>query len=147
MSCAHQEGPERTPSWWDQVRPSAIAHHPSRVAAASFTLFTPHPAGIIWDKSGYIVTNYHCVSRLLRDKTLDGRAPEQVTRIGVLQADGSTQEYVASPVAGAAAYDLAVLKIDAPAEVLQPVQLTSSSSVRVGQTGACVGGSRRRVST
>lgn len=88
----------------------------------------------MWDGSGRIVCNYHSVARLLRDKT-----GEQVTRVGLYLPGGEMREFQARAVGSAAAYDLAVLQIDAPAELLVPVELTSSVGVRVGQSAYALG--------
>ncbi|CAG9467886.1 unnamed protein product [Pedinophyceae sp. YPF-701] len=91
-------------------------------------------SGIVWDKLGHIVTNYHCVQRLARDT-----AGTQAVNVGVMGPDGSTTEHRATLVGSDPSHDLAVLRIDAPPEVLQPVPLGTSADLRVGQHAFSIG--------
>jgi S1-C subfamily serine protease len=77
-------------------------------------------SGTILDRQGHILTNYHVV---------DGA--EQSGRIQVTLASNET--YPANLVGFDKAQDIAVLKIDAPPEVLTPLPLGSSDHLRVGQ--------------
>lgn len=80
-------------------------------------------SGFVWDKEGHIITNNHVV---------DGADTIRVTF-----ADGST---AAATVVGADPdSDLAVLKVDVPAERLQPVEVADSSQVKVGQLAVAIG--------
>jgi len=80
--------------------------------------------GFVWDRDGHIVTNYHVVQ---------GRS----SAIRVVMHDQTS--YLARAVGGSARHDLAVLRIDAPAESLRPVQLGDSDRVRVGQSAYAIG--------
>ena len=80
-------------------------------------------SGFTWGDEGYVVTNYHVIK--------DGR-DWQVTL-----ADGSS--YVARLVGYVARYDVAVLKIEAPARVLRPIRVGSSRELQVGQKAFAVG--------
>ena len=80
--------------------------------------------GFVWDRDGHIVTNYHVVQ---------GRT----SAIRVVMHDQTS--YVAQPVGGSARHDLAVLRIDAPADSLRPVRLGNSDRVRVGQSAYAIG--------
>jgi Do/DeqQ family serine protease len=80
-------------------------------------------SGFVWDKEGHIVTNSHVV---------DG-----ADKIRVTFADGSSAE--AEVVGADPDSDLAVLKVDVPAERLQPVEVTDSSQVKVGQLAVAIG--------
>ena len=80
--------------------------------------------GFVWDRDGHIVTNYHVVQ---------GRT----SAIRVVMHDQTS--YEAQPVGGSARHDLAVLRIDAPADSLRPVQLGNSDRVRVGQSAYAIG--------
>ncbi len=64
-------------------------------------------SGFVWDKEGHIVTNNHVV--------------EGASKIEVTFYDGST--YEAELVGTDADSDLAVIKVEKPADELQPVQL------------------------
>ena len=80
--------------------------------------------GFVWDRDGHIVTNYHVVQ---------GRS----TAIRVVMHDQTS--YLAQPVGGSPRHDLAVLRIDAPAESLRPVRPGDSDRVRVGQSAYAIG--------
>eukprot|EP00242_Pyramimonas_sp_CCMP2087_P010222 CAMPEP_0198211204 /NCGR_PEP_ID=MMETSP1445-20131203/22686_1 /TAXON_ID=36898 /ORGANISM="Pyramimonas sp., Strain CCMP2087" /LENGTH=285 /DNA_ID=CAMNT_0043885417 /DNA_START=168 /DNA_END=1025 /DNA_ORIENTATION=+ len=92
-------------------------------------------SGIIWDKGGHIVTNYHVVAKLAKDKS-----GKQIARVGVLGPDGKTYTNYDAQIVGMDAYtDLAVLKIDAPPDSLQPITVGTSSDLRVGQSCYAIG--------
>ncbi|RME48191.1 MAG: PDZ domain-containing protein [Chloroflexi bacterium] len=77
----------------------------------------------MWNKDGYIVTNNHVV--------------EGADRISVTFHDGTT---VAGRVVGTDPdSDLAVVKVDVPAEQLQPVRIADSTQVKVGQLAVAIG--------
>ena len=80
-------------------------------------------SGVIWDKAGHIVTNYHVV--------------EGASRLLVTLADQSTWE--AELVGVAPDKDLAVLAIDAPEEQLAAIAVGSSSDLQVGQKVFAIG--------
>ncbi|MCB1057022.1 MAG: trypsin-like peptidase domain-containing protein [Acidobacteria bacterium] len=80
-------------------------------------------SGFIWDNDGHVVTNYHVI--------------ERGNRFSVTLADQSVWD---APVIGAAPNkDLAVLKIDAPKEVLQGLRVGGSSDLVVGQRVLAIG--------
>ena len=80
-------------------------------------------SGFVFDKQGHIVTNQHVV---------DG-----AQSITVTFSDGST--YDATVVGSDPSTDLAVIKVDAPASVLVPLQLGDSSKVQVGDGVVAIG--------
>jgi S1-C subfamily serine protease len=80
-------------------------------------------SGFIWDDKGHVVTNFHVV--------------EGGNRFQVTLADQST--WPASPVGIAPDKDLAVLKIDAPPELLQPLLVGESRDLEVGQSVFAIG--------
>ena len=80
-------------------------------------------SGFIWDEQGHIVTNFHVV--------------EGANRFKVTLADQSSWE--ASPVGIAPDKDLAVLKIEAPEELLQPLLVGESKDLEVGQKVFAIG--------
>jgi S1-C subfamily serine protease len=80
-------------------------------------------SGFIWDENGHIVTNFHVV--------------QGANRFRVTLADQSTWD--ASPVGIAPDKDLAVLKIDAPAALLQPLLVGESKDLEVGQKVFAIG--------
>ena len=80
-------------------------------------------SGFVWDKKGHIVSNYHVVHK--------------ANTITVTFPNGKSFD---AKVAGIAPdYDLAVLKIDAPAEILHPVQLPADCKLEVGRQVYAIG--------
>lgn len=80
-------------------------------------------SGFVWDQEGHIVTNNHVIAG--------------ATNINVIFYDDFT---VPAEIVGTDAdSDLAVLRVDAPAERLQPVVLADSSEVHVGELAIAIG--------
>ena len=79
--------------------------------------------GFIWDERGHVVTNYHVVFRA--DEAL------------VTLSDQST--WPAALVGGDPHVDIAVLKIEAPADKLRPIAVGSSRDLQVGQSVMAIG--------
>lgn len=91
-----------------------------------FFLETPtegEGSGSIIDKQGHILTNYHVI--------------EDAREIDVTLFDAS--KYRARLIGQDPANDVAVIRIDAPAELLHPVTLGDSSQLRVGQQVFAIG--------
>lgn len=80
-------------------------------------------SGFVWDAAGYVVTNFHVI--------------KDANRADVILADGS--RYDASLVGYAADYDLAVLKVGAPASRLPAIPVGTSADLRVGQKVFAIG--------
>ncbi len=80
-------------------------------------------SGFVWDDAGHVVTNFHVIR---------GSSRAQVTL-----ADQSTWD--ATLVGAAPEKDLAVLHIEAPEELLNPVQVGTSSDLQVGQRVFAIG--------
>jgi serine protease Do len=80
-------------------------------------------SGFVWDKAGHIVTNNHVV---------DG-----ADKIKVKFSDGMIVE--GTVVGTDPDSDLAVVKVDLPADQLHPVQLADSTLVQVGQLAIAIG--------
>lgn len=80
-------------------------------------------SGFVWDEKGHVVTNYHVI---------EGASGSQVAL-----ADHST--WPANLVGVAPDKDLAVLKIDAPADRLHPIPVGTSHDLQVGQTSLAIG--------
>jgi S1-C subfamily serine protease len=80
-------------------------------------------SGAVLDREGHIITNYHVI---------DG-----AQKIDVTLSSNST--YPATVVGGDKEYDIAVLKIDAPAAELFPITIGTSDNLRVGQRVFAVG--------
>ena len=80
-------------------------------------------SGFVWDANGDIVTNNHVVSG--------------ADTIEVTFSDGTI---VPATVVGTDPYsDLAVIRVNAPANELHPVQMADSSTVKVGQLAIAIG--------
>jgi S1-C subfamily serine protease len=79
--------------------------------------------GFIWDDQGYIVTNYHVI--------------QGADQARVVMHDQTG--YLATWVGGSARHDLAVLRIEAPPDILQGVALGDSDRLRVGQNVYAIG--------
>ena len=91
-------------------------------------------SGFVFDTKGHIVTNNHVIAD--SDKILVTLADETTAPAEVIGTDPGS--------------DLAVLKITAPPEMLQPIELGDSKSLQVGQRAIAIGnpfGLERTVTT
>ena len=80
-------------------------------------------SGFIWDIQGHVVTNFHVI--------------EEARKITITLQDRS--EWPATLVGSAPEKDLAVLKIDAPAELLKPLLPGQSAGLSVGRKVLAIG--------
>ena len=80
-------------------------------------------SGFLWDDKGHIVTNYHVIGNA---DTYQVTLHDQTT-------------WPATFVGEDPEMDLAVLRIDAPAEKLRPIPVGSSSDLQVGQSVLAIG--------
>ena len=80
-------------------------------------------SGFVWDQNGHIVTNNHVVSG--------------ADKIQVTFSDGTIVP--ATLVGTDPDSDLAVIKVDVPANQLQPVTMANSTAVQVGQMAVAIG--------
>lgn len=80
-------------------------------------------SGIVWDKEGRIVTNFHVI-----------RAAS-----GAKITLANKKTYDAELVGTSADDDVAVLKIKAPRDELEPIDIGGSSNLRVGQSTYAIG--------
>jgi S1-C subfamily serine protease len=80
--------------------------------------------GFLWDNAGHVVTNYHVVrTATAADVTLFNH-----------------EQFSATPVGAAPQFDLAVLKINAPAKQLSPIPfIGASNDLQVGQKVFAIG--------
>jgi serine protease Do len=123
---------------YSQVNPSVVAIEVVESASATSGLPFGHPqlpqgqgqpqaqalgSGFVWDKDGHIVTNNHVVAG--------------ADKISVTFSDGTTVP--ATVVGNDPDSDLAVIKVDYPADQLQPVTLADSTQVKVGQLAVAIG--------
>ncbi len=80
-------------------------------------------SGFVWDRQGNVVTNFHVIAG--------------ANSIQVVTSDG--KEHKARVVGTDPDQDLAVLRIEAPADSLSPVRLGTSANLRVGQKVLAIG--------
>ncbi|MGE0268782.1 MAG: S1C family serine protease [Candidatus Omnitrophota bacterium] len=80
-------------------------------------------SGFVWDKDGHIVTNFHVLYR--------------ADKIDVTLSDQKT--YNAKIVGYSPDHDLAVLKVDAPKDILKAIPLGESKHLKVGQKVLSIG--------
>jgi len=126
---------------YTRVNPSVVAIHVvSQATASSSDPFSQLPgfnspqgntpqvqealgSGFVWDTQGHIITNNHVVSG--------------AQKIDVTFSDGTN---VPATLVGADPdSDLAVIKVDVKADMLQPVTLADSTQVKVGQLAIALG--------
>uniref|UniRef100_A0A9I9DRC5 PDZ domain-containing protein n=1 Tax=Cucumis melo TaxID=3656 RepID=A0A9I9DRC5_CUCME len=79
-------------------------------------------SGVVWDDQGHIVTNYHVIASALARNPSAGQKNFEGKLIG---ADRTK--------------DLAVLKVDASNDLLRPIKVGQSSSLKVGQQCLAIG--------
>ncbi len=114
---------------YKRVSPSVVAVANNALVRRGFFSFqlyeVPQGAGsgFVWDKKGHIVSNYHVVY--------------EASTLTVTFPDGT--RYDAKIVGVAPDYDLAVLRIDAPADRLTPVVVAPSRALQVGQRVYAIG--------
>ena len=80
-------------------------------------------SGFVWDKDGHIVTNHHVI--------------QNASAAVIILADGSS--WRGRLVGSYPAKDIAVLAIDAPSHLLQPITVGSSTDLLVGQMAFAIG--------
>lgn len=111
---------------YERVSPSVV-HITSRTEVFDFWRgVVPREgsgSGFVLDREGNIATNYHVV--------------QNAQQIEVLLADGAA--YPAELIGGDPYNDLAVLRIEAPEDLLVPVEIGSATSLRVGQRVIAIG--------
>lgn len=115
---------------YDRVNPSVVLLEVVATSSSSFGFpFGGQQqtqgigSGFVWDTQGHIVTNNHVVAG--------------ATSISVVFYDGATA--AASIVGADPDSDLAVIKVNAPAEYFKPVTLADSTTVKVGQWAIAIG--------
>jgi S1-C subfamily serine protease len=117
---------QRTIAVYDRVAPSVV-NITTRVLRRDF-FYNVLPqegagSGFVLDTAGHILTNYHVIAGA-----------------EYIEVSFGDQLVAAATVVGAdERNDVAVLKVNAPAAVLQPVELGSSQNLRVGQWAIAIG--------
>jgi S1-C subfamily serine protease len=80
-------------------------------------------SGIVWDKKGHILSNFHVV--------------QNASSLRVIMSNGD--EYDAKVVGVDPDHDIAVLRVDAPAKKLTPIPVGTSNHLKVGQKVLAIG--------
>lgn len=93
-------------------------------------------SGVVWDGQGHIVTNYHVIGNSLSKKPSRGQV---VARVNILASDGVQKSFEGRLIGADRAKDLAVLKVEASEELLKPIKVGPSSSLKVGQQCLAIG--------
>ena len=107
-------------SLYQQVNPGVVAIH---VLSSDSTGGASLGSGFVMDMAGHIITNYHVVQSAAE---LEVDFPSGYkTRAEILGTDSDS--------------DIAVLKVDVPAEELVPISLGDSDQLMVGQTVVAIG--------
>eukprot|EP00968_Pinguiococcus_pyrenoidosus_P002370 scaffold131_cov381-Pinguiococcus_pyrenoidosus.AAC.4 len=84
-------------------------------------------SGIVWDKEGHVVTNFHVIRSA------------QSAQVVLTDVNGDKKSYMAKLSGYDADKDIAVLLVDAPASSLHPIELGSSGNLKVGQSTLAIG--------
>jgi S1-C subfamily serine protease len=111
---------------YERVSPAVVNITTQVLRRSFFFEITPEEgagSGFVLDKKGHILTNYHVI--------------EGAQRIEVTFIDETT---LPAKVVGAdPRNDIAVLQVEAPPELLVPVELGTSANLRVGQRAIAIG--------
>jgi len=110
---------------YERVAP-AVVSITTQVLQRGFFFEVPEEgagSGFILDQAGHILTNYHVVNGAREiDVSINGDYVVPATVVGVDPRN-----------------DIAVLKVEAPAEILVPVELGTSTNLKVGQRAIAIG--------
>lgn len=124
---ARTEDEKNTVSVFRELAPATVFVTQTRVVADMWGTSEEVPAGsgsgFVWDKQGHIVTNYHVIK--------DGKT---------LTVTFQGQKTFSAQLVGADPFkDIAVLKVDAPDELLKPVTTPKVMQLEVGQKTIAIG--------
>lgn len=110
---------------YERVAPSVISIT-TQVLRRGFFFELPEEgagSGFILDQTGHILTNYHVIENAeVIDVSINDDYVVSATIVGVDRRN-----------------DIAVLKVDAPSEILVPVELGTSTNLKVGQRAIAIG--------
>jgi hypothetical protein len=88
-------------------------------------------SGFVWDKQGHIVTNFHVINKV-DNAIVTLTDPTKKT----------SKKYKAKLTGVDPDKDIAVLKIEAPADELVPLVIGNSTTLRIGQSALAIGATR-----
>ncbi|MBI3168140.1 MAG: trypsin-like peptidase domain-containing protein [Chloroflexi bacterium] len=100
------------------------------VSPGTVAIFTEtgQGSGFVYDKEGHVITNFHVV------------AQDETTAVSIVEIRFPSGFMAYGTVVGIDLdSDIAVIKVDAPAEELKPLPLGDSSVLKVGQTVVAIG--------
>ncbi len=119
-----EQAPSNLADLYDKLRPSVVRVEGQSGGQGSFSQGGESlGSGIVLDKDGHILTNYHVI--------------EGSDSLTVVLSDGNSGD--AQVVGQDPADDLAIIKADLPADTLSPAQLGDSSALRVGEGLIAIG--------
>ncbi|PWA77802.1 trypsin family protein [Artemisia annua] len=93
-------------------------------------------SGVVWDEQGHVVTNYHVIGNSLSRNPKPG---EVVARVNILASEGVQKNFEGKLIGADRSKDLAVLKVEAPEDLLRPMKVGQSSFLKVGQQCLAIG--------
>ncbi|EOY03441.1 Trypsin family protein with PDZ domain [Theobroma cacao] len=93
-------------------------------------------SGVVWDEQGHIVTNYHVIGNSLSRNPSPGQV---VARVNILASEGVQKNFEGKLIGADRTKDLAVLKVEASEDLLRPIKVGQSSTLRVGQQCLAIG--------
>lgn len=93
-------------------------------------------SGVVWDEQGHIVTNYHVIGNSLSRNPSPGQV---VARVNILTSEGVQKNFEGKLIGADRSKDLAVLMVDASEDLLKPIKVGQSSSLKVGQQCLAIG--------
>lgn len=93
-------------------------------------------SGVVWDEQGHIVTNYHVIGNSLSRNPSLGQV---VARVNILASEGVQKNFEGKLIGADRGKDLAVLKVEASGDLLRPIKVGGSSSLKVGQQCLAIG--------
>ncbi len=111
---------------YERVAPSVVSITTRVLRRNFFFEVTPEEgagSGFVLDRQGHILTNYHVIAEAERIEVNFGEDTVYPARVVGLDRRN----------------DIALIRVDAPAELLEPVELGTSANLRVGQRAIAIG--------
>jgi len=111
---------------YERVAPSVVSITTRVLRRNFFFEVTPEEgagSGFVLDRQGHILTNYHVIAEAERIEVNFGEDTVYPARVVGLDRRN----------------DIALIRVDAPAEFLEPVELGTSANLRVGQRAIAIG--------
>lgn len=93
-------------------------------------------SGIVWDREGHIVTNYHVVEKVVQDTAGNHKVKVSLPGTSASQVQDQIEAYV---VGTRKNLDVAVLKVDLEPSQLNAVRIGTARDLKVGQWAFAIG--------